>query len=192
MSVNLTGGLPLSGEMSPLGLGQGAQSVSPGRLDGTSVARFEDALRAAQGADVTATQGVQVAQVQGTGTVTDAVPPVGNTPLTAVRNADAVDGATAPDPQSAADRAARGLDLDPVARADEGPGTTILSGLERLRGVFDSQITSVHQESTGATMDVVTMMNIQAEVVQYSVLVDVTSKLAGKSTQALDSLMKGQ
>jgi type III secretion system YscI/HrpB-like protein len=186
MSVNITGGMPFSGGLSQVGEAQGTSALAPGQLDGGSVARFEDALRAAQAAHAPAVQGVQIAQVQGTGTVTDV------TPLTGVRPAAGADGATAPDPQTAADRAPRGLDLDPVARTAEGPGTTILSGLERLRGVFDSQITSVHQQSTGTAMDVVTMMNIQAEVVQYSVLVDVTSKLAGKSTQALDSLMKGQ
>ena len=192
MSVNLNGGVPLSGGLSQLGTQQDGGDLSPGRLESGSVARFEDAMRAAQGGDVTPVQGVQVAQVQSTGTITDVLPPQDAVPLTGVRPGGAADGATASDPRSAADRAARGLDLEPAAAVQEGPGTTILSGLERLRGVFDSQISSVHEQSTGAAMDVVTMMNIQAEVVQYSVLVDISSKLAGKSTQALDSLMKGQ
>jgi type III secretion system YscI/HrpB-like protein len=36
------------------------------------------------------------------------------------------------------------------------------------------------------------MMQLQADMVQYSVLVDVSSKLAGKVTTSIDSLMKGQ
>ena len=36
------------------------------------------------------------------------------------------------------------------------------------------------------------MMELQAQLVEFSLVVDVTSKLAGKSTQALDSLLKGQ
>lgn len=190
MSVDISGGLPFAGGVTPLDAAEGGLAPSPGGLSGTSVARFEEALRGAQSAFDPAQPSVQVAQVQAPGTATDVTPPDAVAPLSQARPTGGADGATRPDPDSAADRAARGLDLDPAR--DAGPGATILSGLERLRGVFDTQITSVHEKSTGTAMDVVTMMNIQAEVVQYSVLVDVTSKLAGKSTQALDSLMKGQ
>jgi type III secretion system YscI/HrpB-like protein len=37
-----------------------------------------------------------------------------------------------------------------------------------------------------------TLLAVQMEVVNFSMLVDVTSKLTGKSTQAFDTLLKGQ
>ena len=40
--------------------------------------------------------------------------------------------------------------------------------------------------------DMKTLLAVQMETVNYSVLVDVTSKLTGKSTQAFESLLKGQ
>jgi type III secretion system YscI/HrpB-like protein len=64
--------------------------------------------------------------------------------------------------------------------------------LEQLRSVFDSQYDSVGSKLQGTTLDVTAMMQLQADLVEYSVLVDVSSKLAGKVTTAVDSLMKGQ
>lgn len=164
--------------------GEAGFSLQPDQLTGTSMARFSDAMRAAEQG------GVQVAQVTGTSTITDAGTVPATTPVNVTTPVNSAQPNGSVDSTTAAERAVQGLDLG--ATVDTGPGQSILSGLERLRGVFDSQIGSVNERSTGTAMDVVTMMNIQAEVVQYSVLVDVTSKLAGKSTQALDSLMKGQ
>lgn len=138
---------------------------------GGSVARFDEAMHAASGVTP-----VQFAQVQQTGSVTDAVP------LTAVPGAG-----TPVETTSAAERAVRGLDL-----VDEGPGQSILDGLGRLRSIFDTQTNAVADISSGQVLDARTLMSLQAEVVRYTVLVDVSSKLAGKSTQALDALMKGQ
>lgn len=138
---------------------------------GGAVARFDEAMHAASGVTP-----VQYAQVQQTGSVTDAVP------LTAVPSAGTPVEAT-----SAAERAVRGLDL-----VDEGPGQSILDGLGRLRSIFDTQTSSVADITSGQVLDARTLMSLQAEVVRYTVLVDVSSKLAGKSTQALDALMKGQ
>lgn len=142
-----------------------------------SVGKFDEAMRHAEG--------VQYAQVTTPGTtVTDVSP---NAPVAEVGRINGTDSV------NANERALEGLELGQTAPVKDGPGQTILNGLERIRGAFDSQITNMSTQVTeGQVMDVTTMMNIQREVVQYSVLVDVSSKLAGKSTQALDTLMKGQ
>lgn len=94
----------------------------------------------------------------------------------------------------------RGADM-PVreAAAVEAPttGQGIIDGLSRLRGVFDAQenaITGIAPADTAGTRLTNTseLINLQLEVVKYSMLMDVTSKLAGKSTQTFDTLMKGQ
>lgn len=144
---------------------------------GGAVSRFEEAMRAASGVEAPAP--VQVAQVQGVGSVTDAVPLAEVTPA---------QSGTAPGGETAEDRAARGLDI----AAEPGPGTAILDGLGRLRGIFDAQTQNVLAVGQRDVMDAATLMALQTEVVRYTVLVDVSSKLAGKSTQALDALMKGQ
>lgn len=182
MSVITNGHGPLG--QFPLDPATGAGRPQTGLLDGLSVQRFEDAMRAAGAGNdpqvATVAEPQRIAQVQGVGSITDARPVSGVEPAGQV---------TPVDRTSAAERAVLGLDLD----ADAGPGQSILDGLGRLRGIFDGQLDGVARYSGGSEMmDVTTMMNLQAEVVKYTVLVDVTSKLAGKSTQALDALMKGQ
>lgn len=76
-------------------------------------------------------------------------------------------------------------------RKAEG-GDLILEGLSRLRGTFDSQISSINAHLADPDLSVNKMMAMQMEVAQFSLLVDVTSKLAGKTTQSIDTLMKGQ
>ncbi len=95
--------------------------------------------------------------------------------------------------------AIREVDLPPTVAAVEAPSTGqgIIDGLSRLRGVFDSQeqaITGISSTDPGGTRltNSSELINLQLEVVKYSMLMDVTSKLAGKSTQTFDTLMKGQ
>lgn len=76
-------------------------------------------------------------------------------------------------------------------RKAEG-GDLILEGLSRLRGTFDRQISSINAELADPNLSVDKMMAMQMEVARFSLLVDVTSKLAGKTTQSIDTLMKGQ
>ncbi|MEL6681605.1 MAG: type III secretion system inner rod subunit SctI [Pseudomonadota bacterium] len=76
-------------------------------------------------------------------------------------------------------------------------GQGIIDGLSRLRGVFDAQeqaITGISPADVAGTRltNSSELINLQLEVVKYSMLMDVTSKLAGKSTQTFDTLMKGQ
>ncbi len=180
MTTSIPSGLPLS----PQGLSQPQNadlpSVGFSNFDrSASVPRFEEAMRNAGALHQVqhVQQPVQVAQLAPTGgaTATDAVTPVGET--------------TAADARA---RAAEGLDLNRPNATPDNSGTSILNGLEQLRSVFDKQHTSVASRIEGTTMDVSSMMALQADVVKYTVLVDVSSKLAGKSTQAMDSLMKGQ
>jgi type III secretion system YscI/HrpB-like protein len=149
-----------------------------------SVRNFQDMLHAAQAEGVTPVQLAQVDPATGA-TTTDVVPPLLSAPGTPPV-AEATPGA---DVDSRL-RAAEGLGLD--ADAPAGPGNSILNGLEQLRASFDSQYNAVGSKLQGTTLDVTAMMQLQADIVKYSVLVDVSSKLAGKVTTSIDSLMKGQ
>lgn len=107
---------------------------------------------------------------------------------------------TSPEKAAAADldaqsRARRGLDLDgssPVQGPPQTGGDMILNGLQKLRGVFDTREVRFSELMSRSSMDAGTMMAMQMEVTNFSLLVDMTSKLTGKSTQAFDTLMKGQ
>ena len=104
----------------------------------------------------------------------------------------ATDAPTATDPGGAANRAVQGLELGSGTDSTAGTGTAILEGLGKLRGIFDRELDGVAQNSVMNPCDYNKMMELQAQLVEFSLVVDVTSKLAGKSTQALDSLLKGQ
>ncbi|MBC8130274.1 MAG: type III secretion system inner rod subunit SctI, partial [Rhizobiaceae bacterium] len=78
------------------------------------------------------------------------------------------------------------------AATPPSPGDSILDGIQRLRGVFDAREARIADLMDGRTMDAGTLMAMQMEVANFTLLVDITSKLTGKSTQALDTLMKGQ
>ena len=153
-----------------------------------SVQNFEEILRLSHGQEQPPV--VQLAQADPStavpgATATDLVPPLlsapGTPPVAETTPAAEVDART---------RAAEGLGLDDGTAVT--PGNSILNGLEQLRATFDNQFNSVGNRLEGTKMDVVAMMELQADVVKYSVLVDVSSKLAGKATMAIDSLMKGQ
>lgn len=152
-----------------------------------SVRNFEDQLRAAH---VNGVPEIQLAQADPStavpgATATDAVPPLLSAPAT-----PPVAEATPGTEVDSRLRAAEGLGLQ--SEGPDGPGNSILNGLEQLRATFDSQYNSVGSKLQGTTLDATAMMQLQADIVQYSVLVDVSSKLAGKVTTSIDSLMKGQ
>ena len=188
MTSDLAGTLPFSPyQISARAVGP-VDSQSGNKAVSDAVPRFEEALRGATAAENV--EGVQVAQladpnvdnVTAPGVVTDATAVEGTPPVEATVESAQADART---------RAAEGLGLAEPS-GTETSGTSILSGLEQLRSVFDQQYSGVGQNLEGTRMDVTDMMALQAEVIKYSVLVDVSSKLAGKSTQAMDSLMKGQ
>lgn len=89
------------------------------------------------------------------------------------------------------ERVRRTLDLEGVAvRPREGDA--ILGGLQRLRGTLDARHTRIGSLMEGNSVDTNSLIAIQMEVAQYTLLVDVSSKLTGKATSSLDTLMKGQ
>ncbi len=91
-------------------------------------------------------------------------------------------------------RARRGLDLEGAAPARESQttGDMILEGLEQMRGVFDVREARVTDLMSRSSVDANTLLAVQMEMTNFTLLVDITSKLTGKSTQAFDTLMKGQ
>lgn len=94
----------------------------------------------------------------------------------------------------AQERARRGLGLEGAQNETikSEPGDMILDGLQKLRGVFDARESRVAELMNRSTVDAGTLMAVQMEMTNFTLLVDISSKLTGKSTQALDTLMKGQ
>ncbi len=141
------------------------------------------------------------ANVVGTEAATGLVPAVSPERVAAfeatlARNATEAAGAVAPpaagDP-AALERARQGLGLDAAGAADDRTGgDVILDGLSHLRGIFDTREARVSDLMGRSTLDAGSMMAIQMELVNFTLLVDMTSKLTGKSTQVFDTLMKGQ
>lgn len=127
-------------------------------------------------------------QRHGADQVAQATPPAG------AAEAAAPAGANASSVTDAQARARTGLDLgDPANAAGRvGPGDMILDGIQKLRGVFDAREARVSDLMTRTNIDAGTMMAVQMEVANFTLLVDISSKLTGKSTQAFDTLMKGQ
>jgi type III secretion system YscI/HrpB-like protein len=94
----------------------------------------------------------------------------------------------------AQERARRVLNLDPAHAAQQtaAHGEAILHGLQNVRGVFGAQEARINSIISRPAADTNTLMAMQMEVTKFSVLVDVTSKLVGKSTQVFEALLKGQ
>lgn len=170
MGISPTTGTHLWSVLETGQVGNVPLQVPPAEFD-----RFQQALeKAGFPTRATAVEApVRIAQLDPLGTATDATTPA--------------------DAASAANRAVQGLELDGDAADAPPTGTTILEGLGQLRGLFDNKLDGVAQRSLLTNpYDSIGIMQLQAELVEFSLVVDVTSKLAGKSTQALDSLMKGQ
>lgn len=91
----------------------------------------------------------------------------------------------------ARDRVRRSLELD-GATTRPSQGDAILGGLQKMRGTFDARHARIGEIMSGKTVDANALLAMQMEVAQYTLLVDVSSKLTGKTTQSLDTLMKGQ
>lgn len=105
----------------------------------------------------------------------------------------AADGGAAP--ADAAARAREGLGLEgvqPEAAVQPTGGDMILQGLDKLRGMFDAGESRIGSIVDRGTLDAHAMVEMQMELVNFTMLVDLGSKLTGKSTQVFDTLMKGQ
>lgn len=87
-------------------------------------------------------------------------------------------------------RARRALDLDSKGRVSPS-GDVILGGLQKIRGAFDQQQAKLNGAISANSADPKMLYAAQMEIMNYSVLIDLTSKLTGKSTQAFETLLKG-
>jgi Type III secretion basal body protein I, YscI, HrpB, PscI len=89
-------------------------------------------------------------------------------------------------------RARRALGLDaPAAVGAPATGEAILEGLKKLRGVFqDANLRLNAALSSSDGFDPQALMATQLEMINWSLLVEVASKMEGKSTQALNDLLK--
>lgn len=77
-------------------------------------------------------------------------------------------------------------------RETRSAGDAILGGLKSIRGMFDEQIDrAAALARTKSASNPVDLILAQAEVAKLTVLIDTTSKLAGKFTQSCDTLLKG-
>lgn len=81
----------------------------------------------------------------------------------------------------------------PLKAASSASGDAILGGLEKLRGYFNGQIALLAtDQGAGGAISSEQLFETQKRFYQFSILMDLSSKLAGKATQAFDSLLKGQ
>jgi len=190
-----------------IGLGLDANAVDPmdrvsGAAEGASLSRvrFEHAMAKADALHapgaISGSQGVD-ATPRPEGFILAQATPI--SPATPNAGSTAPNVAGIAPTETDRTRALQGLDLsNEVAAVDtNGTGETIIDGLSKLRSVFDAQenaITGVSSSNVSGTAltNSSELINLQLEVVKYSMLMDVTSKLAGKSTQTFDTLMKGQ
>jgi type III secretion system YscI/HrpB-like protein len=103
-------------------------------------------------------------------------------------------GAAAEASQDAQERARRALKLDaPVSAAKKTEaGDLVLDGLQKLRGTFNAHEGRIADLMSKKEPDLNALLAMQMEVVNFTVLVDVTAKLTGQSTQAFETLLKGQ
>jgi type III secretion system YscI/HrpB-like protein len=120
----------------------------------------------------------------------------GNAPVETKAAAGPDAPSTVPAPNAAGDaqeRARHALELDPAGNGTKpSGGDAILNGLTKLRGAFDTSSARVAHILQGPVTSVTSLMAAQVELVKYTMLIDITGKLTGKSTQSLDTLMKGQ
>ncbi|MBB3950325.1 type III secretion system inner rod subunit SctI [Aureimonas jatrophae] len=98
------------------------------------------------------------------------------------------------DAAGALDRARQGFGLQGVPGAVPPPasGDMILEGMQKLRGVFDRSEGRVSDVMSRGSTDAGSLMQMQLELTNFTLLVDLSSKLTGKTTQVFDTLMKGQ
>lgn len=77
-------------------------------------------------------------------------------------------------------------------REDESAGDAILGGLRSIRGMFDEQVARAAELArTKSASNPTDLILTQMEVTRLTLMIDVTSKLAGKCTQSCDTLLKG-
>ncbi len=87
----------------------------------------------------------------------------------------------------------KALDLAPdAAPRAVNPGDTILSGLKKLQGEFSEKQAGLVRDIDAPATSTNALLKLQMDMVQYTLMIDIASKITGKMTQAVDSLTKGQ
>lgn len=78
-----------------------------------------------------------------------------------------------------------------ISSVDSTGSNFLIEGLAEVRDMFTKSSTSIMNlsESKGVT-SIDRLVNMQIEVANYSLLVDVSSKVAGKTVQGMDTLMR--
>ena len=166
------------------------EAMRPGKGGTGSVSAFEDALsrQALQpppAADPTA--------VQSPSAVTSVQSAAHVSPAGAAQSADSTKVSTTPvDGTAERERVRRSLELDGPPVSTNTTGDTILGGMQKLRGVFDAHHAHINDIMKSDMSNTQGLMAMQMEMAQYTVMVDVSSKLTGKASSSLDTLMKGQ
>ena len=118
--------------------------------------------------------------------------PSGQQP-TQLAQAETTGQASGVDAAGSTERARRGLELEGAREVGKTTGgDLILDGLQKLRANFDQRHAKVSEMMKSNVVDASTLLAMQVEVVNYTMMIDLTSKLTGKSTQSFDTLMKGQ
>lgn len=160
--------------MHHLGVGSAAGALGDGlrEVGGVQRAAFQDAMT----------------RKSATGPALDGPPPT--EPASVAQPVVPVQRVGFENDSAARDRVRRTLELDGAVRPSDGD--TILGGLQKLRGAFDARHARVGEIMASKSVDTNALLAMQMEVAQYTLLVDVSSKLTGKTTQSLDTLMKGQ
>ena len=173
--------------LSHLGTGAGASGDAFRQAGNVQRATFQDAMTRNGAAPTGQAAPVQVAQAQ--------VPPA---QVSQAATPQPVTGGSAARPTvpvvyensvASRERVRRSLELDGAQRPSDGD--TILGGISKLRGAFDARHERLGAIMRSNSVDTEALLSMQMEVAQYSLLVDVSSKLTGKTTQSLDTLMKG-
>ncbi|KZK76703.1 Type III secretion needle MxiH like protein [Pseudovibrio sp. W64] len=78
-----------------------------------------------------------------------------------------------------------------IASVNPTDSNFVIDGLAKVRGVFAETSSNINAISEGGKLSHFDkLINMQIEVANYSLLVDVSSKIAGKTTQGLDALMR--
>jgi type III secretion system YscI/HrpB-like protein len=108
-----------------------------------------------------------------------------------IASSTAVDGSTsAASPQQ---QTLKALDLDKSKSSQPlSQGDAILSGLGKLQGIFANKQGELTSAINSGSLSAQSLMKVQMDLVQYTLLIDVASKVTGKVTQSVDTLVKGQ
>jgi hypothetical protein len=71
------------------------------------------------------------------------------------------------------------------------PGDKILGGVLGIKASIDARLDHIASVSDGSSVTTEKLFALQKEIAEFGLLLDVGSKIVGKSTQTVDTLLKG-